>query len=146
MYMSMNDRLSVALEDFKKEVIKAAKGKWNRKYDKNNHRIYTVAGAYVNYNMRMDYNRWYEDSRKYYEEYCRRMQDNYILHYPHYRIGDKVGNNQHLGNCAEQHACNKVLMADDRLDVSAIKFTKAYRVRTAQIVPYCNVCKTLFGL
>ena len=108
--MSMNNRLSVALEDFKKEVIKAAKGKWNRKYDKNNHRIYTVAGAYVNYNMRMDYNRWYEDSRKYYEEYCRRMQDNYILHYPHYHIGDKVGNNQHLGNCAEQHACNIAFM------------------------------------
>ena len=45
--MSMNNRLSVALEDFKKEVIKAAKGKWNRKYDKNNHRIYTVADTRV---------------------------------------------------------------------------------------------------
>ena len=144
--MPINNRLNAALDDFNKEVIKAAKGKWNRKYDRNDHRIYTVAGAYAYYNMYMDYNRWYEDSRKYYEEYCLKMQNHYILHYPNNRIGDKVGNNQHLGNCAEQHASNKVLMADDRLDVSAIQFTKAYRVRTAQIVPYCNICKTLFGL
>lgn len=144
--MPTNSRLNAVLEDFNKEVIKAAKGKWNRKYDRNDHRIYTVAGAYVYYNMYMDHNRWYEDSRKYYEEYCQKMQDHYILHYPNNRIGDKVGNNKHLGNCAEQHACNKVLMADDRLGISAVQFTKAYRVRTAQIVPYCDICRTLFGL
>lgn len=144
--MPINNGFDNALEDFKKEVIKAAKGKWNRRYDNNNHRIYTVAGAYVYYNMHMDHNRWYEDRRKYYEEYCQRMQDEYALHYPNKQIGDKVGNNQHLGNCAEQHACNKVLRADDRLGVSAVQFTKAYRVRTAQIVPYCDICKTLFSL
>jgi hypothetical protein len=144
--MSRNRGFSAALEDFNKEVIKAAKGKWNRKYDKNNHRIFTVAGAYVQYNMYMDHNRWYENRMDYYAEYCQRMQDHYLLHYPANHIGDKVGNNQHLGNCAEQHACNKVLMADDRLNVSSVHFTKAYRVRTAQIVPYCDVCKKLFRL
>ena len=144
--MAINNRFNKALEDFKKEVIKAAKGKWNRKYDKNHHRIYTVAGAYVHYNMFKDYNRWYEDYRKYYDEYCQRMQDHYRAYYPQNRIGDKVGNNQHLGNCAEQHACNKVLMADNRLNVPAVQFTKAYRVRTAQVVPYCKICKKLFGL
>lgn len=144
--MKRNRGFIAALEDFKKEVIKAAKGKWNRKYDKNDHRIFTVAGAYVRYNMYMDHNRWYENRMKYDEEYCQRMKDHYSLHYPANNIGDKVGNNQHLGNCAEQHACNKVLMADDRLNVPAVHFTKAYRVRTAQIVPYCDVCKKLFKL
>ena len=65
--MSRNRGFSAALEDFNKEVIKAAKGKWNRKYDKNNHRIFTVAGAYVQYNMYMDHNRWYENRMDYYE-------------------------------------------------------------------------------
>ena len=80
--MVIYNKFDAALEEFKKSVIKAAKGKWNRKFNKNHHRIYTVAGAYVRYNMSMDHNRWYEDRNKYYEEYSQIMQDRYSALYP----------------------------------------------------------------
>lgn len=72
------------------------------------------------------------------------------------RLASKVviPNNVHhetanfIGNCAEQHACNKVLRQDQRRQVAltAIRFTKAYRPRTLQIIPYCYVCRHTFNL
>ena len=52
--MPNNDNFNRVLEDFKHSVIRAAKTKWNRKYDNNHHRIWTVAGACYYYNMFMD--------------------------------------------------------------------------------------------
>lgn len=53
-----------------------------------------------------------------------------------------------IGNCAEQHAANRVMkeLEANRLnrDVSQLSFTKAIRPRTMQIIAYCDNCVTLF--
>jgi len=147
------ERYRCILDKFEKDVIKAAKGKWNRKYDANECRIYVVAGAYSGYIMYMSHNYWYGNGEVgYLNEYCDRMLELYRNKYPDVRLGDIVKDdstqrrNHHLGNCAEQHACNRVLLADERLKVNDVHFTKAFRVRTAQVVEYCEICKNLFSI
>ena len=54
-----------------------------------------------------------------------------------------------IGNCAEQHAANRVLkdLEGNRInrDVSDLSFTKAVRPRTMQKIDYCLNCETLFS-
>ena len=52
----------------------------------------------------------------------------------------------YLGNCAEVHASDKVLKQHYKIRVDQISFTKAYRCRTMQIIPYCFNCLDTFNL
>lgn len=50
-----------------------------------------------------------------------------------------------IGHCAEQHAVQN-LKGLNVSDISLVRFSRAYRPRTGQILPYCENCKYLFGL
>ena len=68
------------------------------------------------------------------------------------KIGITKNRNCVLGNCAEPHAANALLIRLNRsnkphwvtIDTSQFVFTKALRVRTHQIVDYCSFCKQTF--
>ena len=52
----------------------------------------------------------------------------------------------YLGNCAEVHASDKVLKQHHKVRVDQISFTKAYRCRTLQTIPYCANCLDTFNV
>lgn len=65
------------------------------------------------------------------------------------RLGHKPNKDRnYLGNCAEQRACNQVLIIDQRhhLALNQVEYTRAYRIRTAQVKKYCPNCITALGI
>ena len=52
-----------------------------------------------------------------------------------------------IGQCAEQHAANGLLLYRGPLNIRRdIFFSKAVRPSTGEVFPYCNNCKKLFDL
>lgn len=53
-------------------------------------------------------------------------------------------NNNSIGCCAEVNCANQILILRPFADLNKIKFSKAYRPRTMQIIPKCKNCKITF--
>lgn len=65
------------------------------------------------------------------------------------KLGEKPNKTRnYLGNCAEQRACNTILTQDMRhpIPLKRINYTRAYRVRTAQVKDYCENCIDVLGV
>ncbi|MFR1249281.1 MAG: hypothetical protein ACLSFE_09900 [Christensenellales bacterium] len=60
-------------------------------------------------------------------------------------LGQKRGKN-YLGNCAEVHAANKVLLQNDIVAIKQLTFSNAYRPRTLQRIDYCQNCLDTFQI
>lgn len=129
------------LRKFEKRVIKAAR---LLKNFQNN--IYVVAGAKWEHFTSIRANASYSTTEKLQKEFDPRLQDALA---PLGSLGTKPkGRPNYIGNCAEQQACNDVLMKDrvNKVKVKQVKFTLAYRPRTCEIIPYCSNCTNTFNI
>ena len=60
-------------------------------------------------------------------------------------INTKIkGCGNYIGHCAEQHAANKLLQEQKHSTVNDIFFGNAYRPRTGEYIPVCEICKDVF--
>lgn len=50
-----------------------------------------------------------------------------------------------IGRCAENQTANHLLLYKKAKNIKNIKFTKAYRPRTARVIKRCNNCLNIFG-
>ncbi|KIQ22943.1 hypothetical protein RT99_05390 [Flavobacterium sp. MEB061] len=60
------------------------------------------------------------------------------------KIGTDNGINV-IGRCAENQTANYLLLFKKAKKIENIKFTKAYRPRTARVIKRCNNCLNIFG-
>ena len=139
--MSAHKKTIYPLRNFEKRVIKAA-----RFLDNFHNSIYVVAGAKWKGYTACKTNISRLETKELIKLFDSRLQNALS---PLGTLGTKPkGCPNYIGNCAEQHACNEVLLQDKQLKakIKHIKFTLAYRPRTCQIVPYCSNCTRTFNI
>lgn len=108
--------------------------------------IYVVAGAYLKQYFSCKTNKSYLQTKVLVKLFDMRLQNALK---PLGMLGTKPkGSPNYIGNCAEQHACNDILIKDKtgKVKIKKIKFTLAYRPRTCEIVPYCSNCTGTFNI
>lgn len=64
-----------------------------------------------------------------------------------YSLGAKIKQCKNtIGNCAEQHAANNLLILNQNVDIDSIDYSKAIRPRTGEIILYCENCQKILKL
>lgn len=139
--MTTHKKTMPPLGKYEKNVVKTA-----RLLDNFHKSIYVVAGAKWKKYSACKTNVSYKTTEELMKLFDIRLQKALL---PLGKLGTKPkGCPNYIGNCAEQHACNEVLLQDKefKAKIKDIKFSLAYRPRTCQIVPYCSNCTKTFNI
>lgn len=86
---------------------------------------------------------WYKNNQKPYQHLLIYDRINAMLG----KIGSFTAMTSHpIGYCAEQNVANRLFLdSNDNTAILKIRFSKAVRPLTGELVPYCDNCKTVFG-